>query len=240
VAVARLDHGATHSIDPELVGELRELLATLGADAGVRGVVLTGAGEKFFSIGFDLPRLLPLAEDDFARFFRDFDRLCLELFTFPKPVVAALAGHAIAGGSILALCCDYRYVAEGRKLMGLNEVKLGVPVPFAADRILRHVAGDRVARDLCYEGEFYGPADLLAMGVADRALPPAEVVPEAIRAAAALGAAPAETFARIKQIAVGEVAAGIRERLDEEERRFVEIWYSPEARALLWAALDKF
>lgn len=77
----------------------------------------------------------------------------LALYTLPKPVVAAITGHAIAGGCILALCCDYRFISEGRKLMGLNEVKLGVPVPYLADRVLHALVGTRYAREIIESGE---------------------------------------------------------------------------------------
>ena len=71
----------------------------------------------------------------------------------------------------MALCCDYRFIAEGRKLMGLNEVKLGVPVPYLGDCILRHLVGARHARDIMDTGDFYHPEVLLQMGMVDQALP---------------------------------------------------------------------
>jgi enoyl-CoA hydratase/carnithine racemase len=76
------------------------------------------------------------------------DSMCLEMLTISKPLVAGIAGHAIAGGCILSLCCDYRFISEGRKLIGLNEIKLGVPVPYVADCILRKLIGHRLARDV--------------------------------------------------------------------------------------------
>ena len=109
-----------------------------------------------------------------------FNQVCMELYTMPKPTVAAVTGHAIAGGCILALCCDYRFAAEGRKLMGLNEIRLGVPVPYLADCVLRQIVGARNAREIMETGEFYLPEQSLQIGMIDRVLPLEKVVADSI------------------------------------------------------------
>jgi enoyl-CoA hydratase/carnithine racemase len=151
-----------------------------------------------------------------------------------------MTGHAIAGGCILALCCDYRFIAEGRKLMGLNEIKLGVPVPYLADCVLRHVVGARHAREIVETGEFYGPDKLLQMGVVDQVMPLEQVLPKAIEKAASLGTLPQAAFALIKRNRVEMVEAHILAHLEEKERVFLERWYSPEARERLEEAMEKF
>lgn len=240
VAVVKLDRGVTHALSPGLVGELAETLRGLEGDPGARGLVLAGSGEKFFSIGFDIPGLLALPEDDLRGFYRSYNRACLALYAFPKPTVAAITGHAIAGGCILALCCDYRFIAEGRKLMGLNEIKLGLPVPYPADRILRQIVGARDARDIVEGGEFYASEKLLPMGMVDEVMPLEEVLPASVKKAGALGALPGEAFRMIKRNRVEPVVEEIRRALEERERVFLECWHSDEARALLEEAAKKF
>ena len=124
VAIVRLDRPATNAINLQLVDELAEALEGVKRDADVRSLVLTSSNDKFFSIGFDIPQLFDLTREDFRSFYQAFNRMCLDLYTLPKPTVAAITGHAIAGGCILTLCCDYRFIAQGRKLMGLNEIML--------------------------------------------------------------------------------------------------------------------
>ena len=104
--------------------------------------MLLCGGNKFFSIGLDLPALLKLDRPAMHHFLEDFNDLCLALFTAAFPTACALAGHAVAGGNILALTCNYRYAISGKKI-GLNELKLGVPVPYLADMILRHTIGNQ-------------------------------------------------------------------------------------------------
>lgn len=240
VAILKLRRSVTNPLDLELVIALEDALQQARRDDGVHALVLGSESEKFFSIGFDIPHLFDLEQEQFADFYQAFNRLCLNLYTLPKPSVAALGGHAIAGGCILALCCDYRLIAEGRKLMGLNEVKLGVPVPYPADRILHSLVGEERARQVIEGGDFYPAADLLRMGLVDMVTPLESVLPEAIHLANTLGAAPLEANALIKHNRVGQVEAAILASLDEHETHFVECWYSPEARTRLQEAMEKF
>jgi len=239
-AILRLSRSVVNAINHEMVEELSQTLWSLRRDADVRALVLTSANQKFFSIGLDIPELFPLSREDFTTFFKSFDRLCIDLFTFPKPTVAAVTGHATAGGCILALCCDYRLIAEGKKLMGLNEIKLGVPVPYPADCILRNLVGSRFARNVMYLGEFFPGQELLEMGLVDKVLPVDEVVPRAIERAASLGSSPLDAFAAIKDNRVEQVKADILTNLDKKEQFFVASWYSPQARQRLQEAMEKF
>jgi enoyl-CoA hydratase/carnithine racemase len=240
VAVVRLKRGVTNAINLELVEELAGALGKIEQDSEVRGIVLTGSNDKFFSIGLDLPELFPLARREFEAFYRAFNRVCLQLYTHPMPTVAALTGHAVAGGCILALCCDYRFVAEGRKLMGMNEIKLGVPVPYVADCVLRYVVGVRAAREMMDSGEFYPPETLLRMGMVDRVLPPDRVVEASIEKIRQVGSSPREAFAIIKRNRVEPIEAEVDARLEQKMSLFVERWYSDAARERLRAAMAKF
>ena len=240
VAIVKLDRGVTNVLDMELVNELGKLLERIEHDSSVSALVLGSSNDKFLSIGFDIPRLFELPRQDFSTFFSEFNRVCLSLYTLPKPTIAAITGHAVAGGCILALCCDYRFIADGRKLMGLNEIKLGVPVPYLIDCVLRYTVGTRYARQIMDTGEFYGPEDSLRMGLVDEVLPVGEVMAKAAERARLLGAWPREAFALIKRNRVEEIEQRVLAQREEKERLFVDCWYSDEARQRLREAIDKF
>lgn len=240
VAVLRLDRSEINSINLELVRALAGALEEVRADAGVTGVVLASASSKFFAMGFDLPELLELDRTAMEEFYREYNELCLALHTLPKPTVAAVESHAVGGGCIMAICCDYRYMAEGRSLMGLPEVKIGVPVPYLAQRILREIAGGWSTRELAYGGELYGPEELLRLGLVDRVLKPGEVLPEAISRARELGAMPAEAFASIKSSRTGIVERLFEQNGAVKQKAFLDCWFSEEARPLLREAAEKF
>jgi enoyl-CoA hydratase/carnithine racemase len=238
--VVRLHRGVTNALDLQCVNDLAEVVGEARSDPDVRSLVLTSANDKFFSIGFDIPQLVALGRDEFRHFFRTFNRVCLDLYTLPKPTVAAITGHAIAGGCILALCCDYRLIAEGRKLMGLNEVKLGLPVPYPADCMLRSLIGSRHAREVMESGEFYLPEASLGMGMVDQVLALEQVVERAVEKAVGLGSLPAVAYGMIKRNRVEVVEAEILAQQEEKERLFLDCWTSEEARRRLREAAEKF
>lgn len=124
--------------------------------------------------------------------------------------------------------------------MGLNEIKLGVPVPYPADRILQQLVGARNAREILSTGEFYLPDKSLKMGMVDRVLPPEQLLPQAIGKAERLGAMPQGALAMIKRNRVELIETHVLTRLAEKEQFFIEHWYSNEARQRLMEAIEKF
>ncbi len=240
VAVVRLQRNVTNALSPELIGELSSTIERIAHDPATQAVVLTSASDKFFSIGWDIPQLYALEQEEFRRFFRSFRDAGVALYSLDKPTVAAITGHAIAGGYILALCCDHRIIAEGRTLVGLNEVKLGVPVPFFADCILRDTVGGRVAREVMEAGDFFSAEIALARGLVDRVLPRRQVVADAVEAAGAMGALPREAFAAIKRTRVERIVREVAGDRDERDRVFIDLWYSSATRARLADAMARF
>jgi enoyl-CoA hydratase/carnithine racemase len=240
VAVLRLNRGITNAINYELVLELKHIFAQLVDNPQIQGLVLTSSNPKFFSIGLDIPGLFDLPQTEFKSFYHSYVQLCLDVMTFPKPVIGAIIGHAIAGGYILSLCCDYRFISGGRKLVGLNEVKLGLPVPFVADCILRRMVGFRKARDIIDSGDFYIPDDALRLGLVDEVVPIDHLVQRSIEKIEELASASLHAYSLIKQNRVEPIEAEIESQLDSKQEDFITSWYSPEARALLEAAISKF
>jgi enoyl-CoA hydratase/carnithine racemase len=239
VAVLKLNRGVTNALNLALVREVTDTLHRAAGDPQVRALVLS-TGNKFFSIGFDIPHLFDLSPDDFATFYRTYNETCLALYTHPKPTVAAITGHAIAGGCILALCCDYRFIGQGRKLMGLNEIKLSVPVPYLADRLVHSLGTARAAREILELGEFYQAEESLELGLVDQVWPLEEVLPRSIERARLLGASEPQAYRAIKRNRVEPVEAQVRARWEERQRTFVECWYSDAAREQLREAIKTF
>jgi enoyl-CoA hydratase/carnithine racemase len=240
IAIVKLDRGVTNAINLELVHDLAEAIQKVKANADAQGLVLGSTSEKFFSIGFDIPQLYDPPQEEMQVFYDSFNRMCLELYTLPKPTVAVLTGHTIAGGCILANCCDYRLMAEGRIWMGLNEIKLGVPVPHLADCILHSLVGTRTARDIMESGEFYSPGDAFQMGLVDDVYPRNEMMAKAMAKVQGLGVMPSKAFYAIKKNRTAVIEREAREKWIEKEQEFIMCWYSKEARGLLKAAMEIF
>ena len=124
--------------------------------------------------------------------------------------------------------------------MGLNEVRLGVPVPYLADRVLHGLAGGRHARKVLEGGDFHAPSELLEMGMVDEVLPVEAVVDKAIEHAEKLGSLPEGAYGMIKQNRVEKTAAEVLAGEMEKERYFIESWYSEPVRERLREAMEKF
>ena len=237
VAVLRISDGVTNPIGPELVADLDTALTDVEKE--FRGVVLAG-GEKFFSIGFNLPELIEFNRKQMAGFFEAFNNLALRLFTTPIPTVCAVCGHAIAGGTILALAADFRIAAAGKKLMGLNEVKLGVPVPYLADLLLRQIVSDRAANDILYAGEFLTTTDAAAIGLVDETAAAEAAETRAVAKIGGMTKLPAEALSAVKENRTAAVRQRYAARFREKNEVFLDCWFSAAARPLLEKAAETF
>lgn len=240
VAVFKLDNGVTNAINLKLVSILVSSLRKAEKNPEINGIILTSANTKFFSIGFDIPNLFKLPKEEFQQFYSSFNDLCLELYNYPKPTLAAINGHAIAGGCILSLCCDYRYITKGRKLMGLNEIKLGVPIPYPAFCILKSLVGSTQTREITFLGEFYSPDSLKQIGLIDRICSEADLLNNSLEKLDMLNKNPLSAFNIIKQESHRDVHEKIVKYLKTHNDLFVERWYHPETRKLLKEAIKKF
>ena len=217
-----LDHGKANAIDLELFEALDEALDRATAD-GCVALVLSGAG-SIFSAGVDLRRVLREGEDYLRRFVPRIGKGLARLFGFPLPVVAALNGHAVAGGCVLACACDRRIAAAGGATVGVPELRVGVPYPSAALEILRFVVGDRGLEKVVYAAGTSGLEEARALGLVDEIVPPESLLERAVAVAGNMARVAPETFAltkrQVRRPALERLAAGA----EEAEREVERIW----------------
>lgn len=226
VAVVRMAHGKANAMDLEMLRALRETLSsTLISEA--RAVVLTGTG-TIFSAGVDLPRIAAGGRSYLEAFLPEMSACFLELFAFPKPVLAAINGHAIAGGCILACACDHRLMAKGTGTIGIPELKVGVPFPAAALEIVRHVLSPSVAYEAVYLGRTYRVDDALQRGFVDELVEPGALLDRTVAVAEELAGFPAATFARVKRDLKRLVIENWERLAPEHDRETLEAWASTE------------
>lgn len=224
VATVALQRGKVNAIDPPLVEELSAAFRALERDPAVRAVVLTGRG-KFFSFGFDIPEFLGYSREEFTRFVESFTALYRDLFMLPKPLVAAVAGHAIAGGCMLTLPCDRVVMADRGAKISLNEITFGASVFAGSVEMLQFRAGAR-ASEVLYSGAMYAAAEAKELGLVTDVAAPDAVVDRARTIAGELGARRPEAFASLKALLRAPVAEAMERREPASIREFVEIWYS--------------
>lgn len=237
IAVLRLTNGVTNAIGAEVVQDLSIVLSAAGKR--FRGLVLAG-NTKFFSIGLDLPELLTLDRDSMSGFWNRFEDLVVDLYTLPIPTACAIAGHATGGGAVLALACDYRFMASGRKLIALNEVKIGLPVPWLADRMLRQIVSDRVAVEVEFRSAFLGPEEANGAGLGDGVCAETEVEARAVEKISELAAMPSIAFSLTKQHRTRDIPSQFKEIRQALNQAFMDCWFAPSTQSLLKEAASKF
>jgi enoyl-CoA hydratase len=232
----RLAHGKASALDVELLQALLRELDGVGDD--VRAIILTGTG-TIFCAGVDLIRLTREGPDYVRRFLPLLCSVIRRLFTFPRPVVAAANGHAIAGGCILVLACDIRLMAEGAGRIGAPELLVGVPFPAAALEVVRFATPPERLQSLVYTGKTLPPQDALAAGLVDELVAPDKLLARAEETARQLAQVPAETYRLTKQAMRAEAV----ERMDRDGARtdpaVHEVWLSPATHAHIREYLNR-
>lgn len=197
VTVLRIEHGKVNALDAELFDELSTVLDELTPDDPEHdrsgALVLTGSGPAF-SAGVDLFRVLDGGRGYLETFLPALTHGLHTLFTYPRPVVAALNGHAVAGGAVLACACDARVMVRGNARVGVPELKVGVPYPTLALEVLRFAVGARHLQELVYGGATYSPEEALHRGLVDELVDEERLLDRALELARSYAELPPRAF----------------------------------------------
>ena len=243
VRLLTLDRPPANAITPALLEDLTDALHTAREEDSVRAVVLTGEG-RFFSAGLDIRggidfQALASTEgtpaDPFAAL-----RMCMLAFLrFPKPTVAMVQGHAIAGGLVVALACDYRLGLDGDYRIGLNEVAIGASFPRGAFEVVRLRLSHQQASELLLGAAIYPASQGTRLGIVDELITADKFEKTVMGRAARLGSFPQGAYAHTKAALVSEAIARIEAETPEEAMGGAAIWLTPESVAARAAQAQK-
>jgi enoyl-CoA hydratase len=236
VTVIQFDHGRVSALDLEFLLALRAELAQL-AETGT-ALVVTGTGSAF-SAGVDLLRILDCGPDYVAQFIPALVGAFDDLFGYTRPVVAAVNGHAVAGGCVIAACADYRLMADGRGRIGVPEQLVGVAFPAVALAALRCATGDVGVPDLVNSGGTYLPGEAQRRGLVDEVVPEAEVLDRAVAKAEQLASIPPATFAHTKRSLRDRFWTEVETTGRQRDAEMLEVWKSPATFAAISAYVQK-
>jgi enoyl-CoA hydratase len=231
VSVLHMRHGKANALDVEfcegLTARLEELL-----QSPAQAIVLTGEG-RIFSAGVDLLRVVAGGPEYLSLFLPVLARVLETLFYYPRPVVAAVNGHAIAGGCLLACAADHRLMAQKAGRIGVPELLVGVPFPTTALEVLRFAAAPQYLQELVYRGGTFPPEDALVRGLVDVVVEPGQLLEQALAAAERLAALPATAFTLTKQQLREPAMKRIREEGARWDVAIREYWARPETLAAM-------
>jgi enoyl-CoA hydratase len=236
IRILKLAHGKVSAIDIELCEALLEELED-AIDPSVKAVILTGTGSSF-SAGVDLFRVIKDGPEYGRRFLPVLDEFLRAALTFPKPMIAAINGHAIAGGCILAAACDHRIMTEGTGRIGIPELAVGVPFPALPLQIMVARVADASLRDLVFSGRTVQVDEARAMGLIDEKCPSGMLLDRAYEVALKLMSIPSGAFALTKEGFYSPILERTRQ-LADLNKRVTETWLQPHTYDTIRAYLEK-
>jgi enoyl-CoA hydratase/carnithine racemase len=237
IALLTLRNPPANALDPEFMEAIISGLDEIEA-SDARALIVTGEG-SVFSAGADLFRVFDATRDDLAYGIKTMSNLFSRLFLFPKPTVAAVNGHAIAGGSVLTCACDYRIAAAGDAKLGFSELAVGVPFPAWALEILRFGVGWKHVRDLALMARTVTVEEALVMGIVDEVVPSEELMDKATRAAKRLARVPTGTYRVTKSALLAPAVERVKALGEEHDNKVVDLWASEEVQLAIRGFLKR-
>lgn len=231
IAIAYLAHPPVNALDREFLQAIADGFSELESSDS-KAVVLTGEGSSF-SAGADLFRVIEGGTEYQESAVGSLTACFSALFEFPRPVVAAVNGHAIAGGAVLTCTCDYRVMAEGSGKIGFAELRVGVPFPTYAFEILRFAVGPQFVQEVTYLARSYPPEEALKKGMLDEVVEPAQLMDRALEVARRLGDIPRASFEAMKRILRAPTLERIARYGPEHDAKAKKGWASDEVQAAI-------
>ena len=232
VAILQLDRGRSNAINAEMVSELKQIIQNIGNDNNIAGLIITGK-EGFFSAGLDLIELYDYDETTIRNFWIDFLNMVNLMVAFPKPMVTAISGHSPAGGCVLALCSDYRVMAEGKYIIGLNEVPVGIIVPQSIFHLYSFWLGNAKAYRYLLEGKLMNTDEALASGLVDELVKSESILHAADRQIRKFIQMESTTWQQTKVNLRAELLAKVSADQSDMLEIMLKQWWSASTRSIL-------
>jgi enoyl-CoA hydratase len=226
IAVVTIAHGKANALDIELCEGVAKCFDGL-CRSEARAVVVTGQG-RMFSAGVDLVRLSAGGTDYVRNFLPALHRLFDAVFFHPKPVVAAINGHAIAGGCVLACCADRRIMARGSGRIGITELLVGVPFPALAFEIVRFAVPARYLPEFTFGGATYESDAALQRGWVDAIVPAERLMEDAIAVAQQFASLSPAAFAQTKKQLRQQARERVERTRESTDKIVTDIWAAPQ------------
>ncbi|MVN22631.1 enoyl-CoA hydratase/isomerase family protein [Mucilaginibacter arboris] len=238
LAIITLDRGRSNPINAEMVLELTFAIKEIKEDDGLEGLIITGK-EGFFSAGIDLIEVCHYDQDQSKEFWSNFLALEIRLLTFKKPLVAAITGHSPAGGCVMALCCDYRVMAKGNFIIGLNEIPVGIIVPDAIFHLYSFWIGKHKAYQYLLEGKLLNVDEAFHDGLIDEITAPEDLLAAAEQKIRFYMKQNPITWQQSKMNFRKELSAHFQKDQSEALDKMLQQWWSPEIRLSLQKTIEK-
>ncbi|WP_443937511.1 enoyl-CoA hydratase/isomerase family protein [Pedobacter sp. MW01-1-1] len=237
IATISLDRGKSNALNRELITELDDMLKNIAADENIGGVILTGK-PGFFSAGLDLIELYEYNETEAKAFWELFLTFTANLIAFKKPFISAISGHSPAGGCVIALTSDYRIMAEGTYIIGLNEVPVGIIVPNSIFQLYAFWIGKAEATRALLTGKLFNPEEALKVGLVDEVVKGESLLTAAERKIKKYMELESNTWSQSKLNIRQELISTSTADQTEVLEKMLAQWWAPSTRNILKTILE--
>ena len=233
IATLQLNRGKANPINRQMIKDLHTFFEQAINDKNINGVILTGK-QNFFSSGLDLKQLYDMNEEEVKKFWVAFITMTKVIASFPKPLIAAITGHSPAGGCVLAVCADYRVMAEGNYIIGLNEIPVGIVVPKVIFDLYAFWIGNKMAYQNLLEGKLMSPSEAKEIGLVDEVVMADKVLARAEEKMEDYSNFDVKTWSLSKTNLRGEMLAEMNlNNMEEILEPMLKQWWSPRTRSIL-------
>lgn len=239
IRTIQMVRGSSNPINLDFLEEFNSIIDAAQADENVNGILLTGQ-DHFFSVGLDLIELYDYDKNQFESFWKVFNIMIQKLVEFNKPMVAAITGHAPAGGCVISICADYRVMAQGKYKIGLNEIPVGIIVPPSIFELYAFWLGKRKASQFLFEGKLHTVDEALEVGLIDEAVPLEEVNEVALKKLKLYSQFNATAWRKTKQNCRADLIKVVQSTDGEHLTNALKQWWEPEVRNALSAYIQTF
>lgn len=241
--LVQMTSNSVNKMDGVFLSDLHEAFDRLEKAQSAKPVLLTSTAPTAFSVGLDFDYCFAIFarqnEKEIAEWFDYFRSALIRVYSYPAKTIAAIDGHAFAGGLILAVACDYRIAADRKYRFALNEVPIGIPMPAVYCEMIRKKVGDPAAFDTILTGRVFDTRAALQMGFVHQLVPQEKLISACIREAVKLTPAAWPVYAHTKKLLLSDSLDYIQTRAAALDRESVAVIGSPSANAAQRAALEK-
>tara|TARA_B100001250_G_scaffold292705_1_gene254346 strand:- start:1447 stop:2202 length:756 start_codon:yes stop_codon:yes gene_type:complete len=238
IGIISINRPPVNAINHDLILALKGALDSFRDNDSVSGVVLQGR-EGIFSAGLDITYLFPKDREYINKFWKDFSSILINMFSFPKPLYSSITGHCPAGGTVMVIMTDYRIMAEGKYVIGLNEVDVGLTVPYGLGSVFQYIVGQRNAEDLLLKAKLISPKEAISVGLIDEVCDLNKLLDTTLERISVASSLYSNQQVQTKKILREHTLKIFENNLDQDTQLILDSWFSNSGQKRLESLYNK-
>ena len=238
IGIISIDRPPVNAINPKLVSSLSQELDSFKSNDKINGVILKGR-DGIFSAGLDITHLFPKDREYIDSFWKSFSSLLLNMFSFPKPLYSSISGHCPAGGTVMVIMSDSRIMSKGNYVIGLNEVDVGLTVPYGIAMVFQYVVGNRNAEELLLKAKLISPEQALHVGLVDELCDPETLLDTTLERIAVASDLYSPQQTKTKEILREQMLDIMQQNFDKDAQLILDSWFSESGQRRLEGLFNK-